>query len=71
MSDKEYSVIKIDVIKSFGRISLGISQSYPIRDSPSQFENRIMTRVYIRSIVLCTKKPHFVSQNWRMENKLY
>ena len=37
----------------------------PIRESPAQFENRIMAPV----LVLCTKKLHFVSRNWRMENK--
>ena len=41
-----------------------------ICESPPQFENRIMARVYVRSITRSTlyKKLHFVSQNWRMEN---
>ena len=39
-----------------------------IRESPPQFENRIMARVYVRSITRSTKKLHFVSRNWSMEN---
>ena len=41
---------------------------WDIRESPPQFENRIMARVYVRRImrrtntVLCTKKRQFVSQ---------
>ena len=44
-----------------------------IRESPPQFESQIMARVYIRSItrILCAKKLHFVSRNWRMENSFY
>ena len=34
------------------------------QDSQTQFENRIKPRVYL---VLCIKKLHFVSQNWRKE----
>ena len=34
--------------------------------SPPQFENRIMYGAL--RVVLCTKKLHFVSRNWRMEN---
>ena len=44
---------------------------YLTRESPLQFENRIMPRVYIRSIVrivvLCNKKLHFVSRNWHIK----
>ena len=33
-----------------------------IRESPPQFENRIMARVYVRSITrTCAKKFHFVT----------
>ena len=41
-----------------------------IRESQPQFENRIMARVYVRSITRSTmyQKLHFVSRNWRMEN---
>ena len=40
-----------------------------IRESPPQFENRIMTLVYVRSITRSTvyQKLYFVSRNWRME----
>ena len=38
------------------------------RESPAQFENRIKPWVSVRRIVvLCTKKLHFVSRNWRKE----
>ena len=42
-----------------------------IRESPPQFENRNMARVYIRSITRSTmyQKLYFVSRNWRMENE--
>ena len=47
------------------------SRETDIRESPPSFENRIMARVYIGAlrVGLCTKKLHFVSLNWRMENK--
>ena len=37
-------------------------------DSLPHFENRTTAQVNVRSVVLCTKKLHFVSLNWRMEN---
>ena len=38
-----------------------------IWESPSRFENRIMTRVYIMSITRSsTRKLHFASGNWFM-----
>ena len=48
---------------SMGMLVLGSS----IRESPPQLENRIMARVYL-PVVLCTKKLHFVSRNWPIEN---
>ena len=43
---------------------------YSIRESPPQFENRIMARVYVGAlrVVLRTKKLHFVRRKWRSEN---
>ena len=56
-------------------ISLGILQSYPIRESQSQFENRIMIWVYIRSIVLhaYTKKLHLLAGTgiWKISSVAY
>ena len=41
------------------------SVSSSFGESPTQFENRIMARVYARALhlVLCTKKLNFVSRN--------
>ena len=51
--------------------TIKVKQSVSIRESPPQFENRIMAQVYVSStsVVLCTKKLHFDSRNWPMENK--
>ena len=65
-------------LKSGGCWSFGLFLTVPkgwtavcdIRESPPIFENRIMARVYARSITRSTmyQKLHFVSRNWRMEN---
>ena len=41
-----------------------------IRESPQQFENRIIARVYVRSITRSAmyQKAPFVSRNWCLEN---
>ena len=41
-----------------------------IQESPPKFKNRIMAKVYVRSIARSTmyQKAPFVSQDWRMEN---
>ena len=39
-----------------------------ILESPTQFENRIMARVYVRSFT--RSMLHFVNQNLRMKNKI-
>ena len=39
-----------------------------IRESPSQFENRIMPRVYVITRSTMYKKLHFVSPNLRVKN---
>ena len=52
---------------------LCLPQRFPkyssIRESPPQFENRIMAWVYVRSITRSTmcQKPPFVSRKWRMK----
>ena len=53
---------------SFGTYCIG---EQLIWKSPTQFENRIMARVYARALhlVLCTKKLNFVSRNKRMDDK--
>ena len=43
-------------IDYLGKLTMGIF---------ANFENRIMALVYV---LLCTKKLHFVSRNWRKEN---
>ena len=41
-----------------------------IRESPPQFENRIMARVYVRSIMRSTmyQKAPFCRRKWRSDN---
>ena len=78
----DQSVSALETLDSLGFINscgkqfflsvLAEAKADHIRESPAQFENRIMARVNVRRIMrsttLCTKKLHFVSRNWRMEN---